>query len=401
MKNDIIKNIFLNIIATFIPIAALQLLILPYLASGISDIKYGEILTIISLISLIGTALGNSLNNSRLIGYKGIKDSIISSEYNFLLIIYSIFSIFATIIGLILYKLELNIFDFIIIIILVLLFIINSYTKVKFRLKIDYNNILWTNLFMFIGFGIGTLIYYIFDIWYFIYVFGYFISTLFILLKSNYLKEKFKYGNNLKGIINQTNILLLSSVLLSAITYADRLLLFPILGASMVTIYYVSSLTSKLFSMAVTPSRNVLLSYFAQMKSLKTRHFLIINIILIILVLLAYLMIILISPILLKYLYPQYLDKAIEYVPYVSIFTLISLVTSFINAVIIRFKETKNQLFINLIYIIVYLTLSICLSMEYGIYGFITGVITSAVIRYILTFTIYFTSKNKNQGDII
>ena len=59
----------------------------------------------------------------------------------------------------------------------------------------------------------------------------------------------------------------------SIVKYADRLILYPLLGGVAVSIYYSATIISKLISLAVTPLSTVILSYFSKMESLKRRTF--------------------------------------------------------------------------------------------------------------------------------
>ena len=61
----IILDIVLNITATAIPLIILQLVVLPLIATKMSDELYGFTLTIISTITIIASSLGNALNNVR------------------------------------------------------------------------------------------------------------------------------------------------------------------------------------------------------------------------------------------------------------------------------------------------------------------------------------------------
>lgn len=60
-------DVFLNIVATAIPIAVLQLCIYPLIATNVDDEIYGLFLTQISVLTIISGSLGNALNNIRLV----------------------------------------------------------------------------------------------------------------------------------------------------------------------------------------------------------------------------------------------------------------------------------------------------------------------------------------------
>ena len=82
----IILDIVLNITATAIPLIILQLVVLPLIATKMSDELYGFTLTIISTITIIASSLGNALNNVRLIKNRVYEEKGIQGDFSILLL---------------------------------------------------------------------------------------------------------------------------------------------------------------------------------------------------------------------------------------------------------------------------------------------------------------------------
>lgn len=57
---------------------------------------------------------------------------------------------------------------------------------------------------------------------------------------------------------------MISNVLARAINYADKILLYPLLGGTMVSVYYAATVFSKVVSLAITPINSVALSYLSK-----------------------------------------------------------------------------------------------------------------------------------------
>ena len=67
INKKFILDFIINIATSIVPVAVMQLVILPYLGKVMDPEKYGVVLTLISIVYIIPQTLGNSLNNARLI----------------------------------------------------------------------------------------------------------------------------------------------------------------------------------------------------------------------------------------------------------------------------------------------------------------------------------------------
>ena len=65
MSKKIINDMLLNLIATAIPVAVLQLIILPMLSNRMGSDEYGLAVTMLSVFNVIPASFGNVLNNIR------------------------------------------------------------------------------------------------------------------------------------------------------------------------------------------------------------------------------------------------------------------------------------------------------------------------------------------------
>ena len=87
----LMKKIFfdmaLNIFATAIPTFALQLIILPILARSMSDAKYGLLVTILAILNVVPSTMGNVLNNIRLLYNNDYIENGYEGDFNVILLL--------------------------------------------------------------------------------------------------------------------------------------------------------------------------------------------------------------------------------------------------------------------------------------------------------------------------
>ena len=66
-KLSALNKVFYNIIASILPSVVLQLLIYPAYSGFVSQKQYGNMITILSILTVIAISVGNALNNVRLL----------------------------------------------------------------------------------------------------------------------------------------------------------------------------------------------------------------------------------------------------------------------------------------------------------------------------------------------
>lgn len=390
MKKKIIYDTALNIFASVIPLFALQFLILPLVARTTDPNSYGRIIAIVAFLNLISGTFGNVLNNSRLISWKSDKVSSNPGNFNHLLIILLPLASILILISSFYYDMDFDFLSVPLIMLSSLFLLLNGYQVVKFRIKLNFKYIFLSNFILFIGYLIGYYIYTLTSYWQFIYFTGFFLSFIFITIKSRVYKEPFVIDNSYKLIRNQTLVIFTSGILLSLATYADKILIYPILGGYAVAVYYSSTLVAKTVGMVATPISGVLLSYLAQFKKFENRKFFFLVMGSSVFSLLSLIFIMFIGKPLLTYLYPMYVDDAMKYLLIVSIGSLITISTAFINTAVMKFRQIKYQLMINAIFVISYFLFSLLLLYKYDLYGFAVGILIATIIKLFSVFSIFY-----------
>ena len=97
LKNGVVGNMILNIIAGAVSVCSLQLIILPYLGRVMEETTYGLVVTLLSILNIIPATFGNSLNNIRLLYRKDYEQNNIVGDFNVILVIEALITLIVTI----------------------------------------------------------------------------------------------------------------------------------------------------------------------------------------------------------------------------------------------------------------------------------------------------------------
>lgn len=390
MKRKIITDVLLSMIATFIPMFALQFLILPQVALRTSAEVYGQVITIVALMNLSASSFGSVMNNTRLIRFKEYEILKIQGDFNILLLIAVIGNILVMVAGLFYYGQSLSFFILATVVINSILMVLSSYASVEFRIKLNYKNILLNNVLLFFGYLIGYFVFLITGYWVVIYLFGLGFSILFILIKTNILREPFKKTHLFKVTTTQTSILFVSGILVALSAYVDKLIIFPLLGGAEVSIYYTATILGKTIALAVGPITGVLLSYLAHMNQFSNHNFKLLIVISTVVGIIGFWFVMLVSEPILTIVYPQYVGEALKYIHITTLSIIITIIGNVINSVLLKFVNVKWQIIINGIYMTVYIPVSMLLLSMYGLMGFCVGILIASIIRLLIMILAYY-----------
>ncbi len=382
------SDLFLNLLAAVLPMFILQFFILPLISQKTSGSEYGQILTLVSIVGLLGGTLGNVLNNVKLITFSKYKEKSYSGDFSFLLIVFLMINI----IGNVIYVNISSIDQKYLYILLVLssLLLLRNYGTTEFRINLNYKLVLIESLMMLTGYIVGLLVFIINGTWSFVYLFGYTFSLLFIFSKTKIFFEPLKATPLHKETSIQAGILLLSGLLVALGTYVDRLILYPMLGGYAVTIYYVSTVFGKTISLLIQPLTSLMLSYFAKLDKFNSRNFYIIFLLSTLFGILSYICTIVVGGFLLKYIYPQYVEEAWKYIHITTISIIFTLISNILNPILLKFRKTIWQIVINSVYMGVYIVASVLFLRLYGLMGFCVGILVASIVKLVLTILFYY-----------
>lgn len=395
MKKKIIFDSILNIIATALPLLLLQLIVLPILGGKLGEIDYGAVLTLISLTIIFSQPFGKVVNNIRLLKDDNYNKNDEFGDFNLLLISGVIINGLIIAVSVLYFDNTSSILNVSLIVMVSTLNLIRQYIIVGFRLQLNYKGILVNNIILGLGYIFGLLLFFLVPYWQLIYITGYALSIIYISPKFNWYKEGIRKSKLFNGITKESIILFLSMCIKTIFNYADRLVLFPLMGPSAVTIYYTATLSGKLITKVTTPLTTVMLSYLVKMKNFRLKLFLYLILLTSIIGVFGYFVTVWLSKPMLYILYPQWAEQSLKLI-YVTTATIVfEVFTSIINPFILRFNKMNLQLIIGLIHIAVAVVAVSIFYNLYGLLGFCIGLLIANVIKLILML-ILIIKKNKS-----
>ena len=254
---------------------------------------------------------------------------------------------------------------------------------------------------MFFGYLIGFVLFLFTGYWSLIYFCGLGLNILFLINKTSIWSENYSKTPLFKITFKEVIMLLGSGVLVSLGAYVDKLIIFPLLGGAAVSIYYVATILGKTIALAIGPITGVLLSYLAHMKKFSRNNFKFLLLISSIVGFIGYWFVIFISEPLLSFVYPQYVEDAIQYIPVTTLSIILTIISSVINPVLLKFSSAKWQMFINGLYMLIYVPLSLYLLSLHGLMGLCVGILIANFIKLLIMITTYFyVNKSTNANNL-
>ena len=353
MKKKVIYDMMMNIVATAIPLIVLQLLVLPQMAEKMTDAQYGLLVTVVAFMNVIPSTFGNTLNNIRLLFQNKYDEKNKVGDFQIILLVSLLICAVITIGFSIKYKTDFNFTGYLLSLILALLWLVREYYIVAYRLIINYTFIMLNNVVMVLGYLVGYYVFLRVGYWQIVYLAGLIVSILFVLFTSDIWKEPVRKTEFLAAVTSQSVMLLIAGLLARVTVYADKLLLYPLLGGGVVAIYFAATVFGKIVSTAIAPISSVALTYLSKMNKKSDNIFNQSMLISAVFCVFGYIVCILISRPVLTYLYPQFVDEAMKYIYVTTATTVIYTMISILNPFIMKFCNMKWQIVISAVTAIV------------------------------------------------
>ena len=396
-KTRINKKIFFDFIFNLIAFVSYiffsQIILMPFLNKTLSEAEFANYVIYVSIFSIMTNTFGNELGIARQVDNR----SNIEEKYNNILIKMMILVFIASIILLSFFKY--SVLTVIMFSLTIILGNIRLYTASYFRINKKFKEILFQNIIYILGAIVGLIIYINCKIIWIPTLIGEICSFIYNIKKSDLTRVSKSNQKMDKKALKTFKDYSLISFFLNTMTYFDKILIYPILGQNSVNIYYTTTTMSKVTALLINPMQGVILSWIdgenedkknELIKNIFKYAFLLIFIFTIISIPLTYIAI--------KILYNKYLAESLEIIVIVCMSLSISMVTTTIKSIILKFTDSKKLLNIYIINICSFITLSIILSKLYKLKGFAIANLLSKIILLILY--ILLLNKIKN-GKVI
>ena len=400
-KKKVVGDIFLNILASALPIGVLQLLIYPKIAVILGGNEYGLMLTIYSIWIMISHSLGNVLNNIKLLRLKDYET--IDEDGDIALLLRRWISISSLIVFCIIwiYCGNFNATHIILGAISGLLILLKAYLEVGFRIKINYIAILVSNLLLALGFIVGFIIFRFSRIWEFVFIFGYLFSVIYCSIKTQLLFEK-PHKTVLYSSIHKDSVsLLIAAIILNLINYADKLVLYPLMGGTAVAVYYTATILGKITGMLTGPINSVFLSYIARWDESRAGFFFkmlgmgsSISVV-------GYGITMLFARPVIGLLFPQWLEEVLNIIPLTTVTIMLGVLTSLLQPFVLKYCKMEWQIAISAAGSVAYFLFALIFWHFFGLKGFCIGTIIGITVKLVIMIGVYYKTMKDNRVKVV
>lgn len=365
MNKKIYLDFLLNFMAFFLLIGSQQLLLLPYLSRILLDQEFSLVLIVFAIANIVGSSVGTSLSNMKHLKYRSHQSSSQEAKY-FLLKV----SVFASVISVIIYFVfsqNQNIVDYVLIYIIYLFTIFRLYLTAERRFEKKYKIIVIASLiyFLLIVFMIFLKAYLLKDFYFYwpaVIFCAEFLSVLVLVLGHERYQESGQVTRDtFKETMSSFIPFSVNEALTSITSYSDRFVLYPYITPYQLNAYFSASAIAKFALMIINPVSNVILSWLSSSndssQKKRERKLLLYGATFIFLIFSPILY--LVTPILVRIMYPDFYELALNLIPYVVAINALGLVTSIINPYNLRNGKIRLIYQINLGYLLCFLVMGI------------------------------------------
>lgn len=393
---NIASDLVFSIAGLMLMNGMLQLLINPMLNNWMGEDAFGNYQSIFAVVSIMGTTFGVAANYSRMVRARDKKDT--NGDYNIFLAVISVLCVAVAAGTLIVYK-SFNAAHFILLTVLMVTTVLRYYGDVNYRIKLNYKGFFVYYAIITAGYCLGLLLFkYISEQWMLTFIAGEVAAVVFVLLNGNIfkgrnlLKKSSEFGGTMKsvGILSTTN-------LLSAVAQqSDKIILGLAMSGTDVTTFYVSTLLGKVVSLLTTPLNGVLIGYLTKYEGKFTKKmFAIFTVVLLGLGIIALGGCFIASEIFVKIFYPDVFAEAEQYFFLANAGQIFYFISNCLMTVILRIASEKYQMYINIIYIIIYAATVIPLTLSFGIWGMTIALLVTNGAKFAITTVVGFVKTNK------
>lgn len=369
-KNVILDFIFCVGAMTVLNVVT-QFVVYPKLNQTLGTAAYGDVLFMLSVITVIANSFGSALVNTRLT--KGTRFT--AAKFNLATLAFCAVG-FAIVIPFAV-GVSQSVTELFLTGIYCVLMILRIYASVKYRIDINY-----LKYFLFCSAVaamqvLGLLLYKTVSQWCLIFILGELGGLLYAyrIPKVKHLQVDTSEGSRL--VLKTAFVLALAYSCSNFVVNADRIIIKFFLGSEPVAVYYVASLIGKICALIAGPLTSILLSYYHKYKfKFTTKSILLANLVLIALCALLDIVLTVLSRPVLAILYPDILEAVMQYLPVAMVSQISYLAITLQLVLLLTFSDTSVQLKFQMLYCAAYvLTACVCAATA-GLRGFAIGTMT-------------------------
>lgn len=348
--------------------------------------RYGLALTLVAVAQFLDSSLIGSLSSIRLL--RSLDDNTtndarksLASMLVFIIIIMSV--------GLLLFELYYGVLtwnNYIFTLVVMILISLFDYYIVEFRVKLNYREIVVANTILVFGYLVGFYIFTLCSLWQIIYILAYSIGSIYILFRTRIIQNINRLERPDRAIVKQYLKLAGANIMTYIVSYGDRIVLFPLFGPTVVSIYSSAAVASKAISLITKPLNSVVLSYLSRIRELRMTRKKLCTLCIVGMGLMSITVAIFIpiSNILSRYLYPQWSNQSYIYIPIIVVQVGFLAFGEILNNIVLRLSNTDFQIMISIVRLILYIFGGIIASRMFGLFGYCVTSLVAEASRFII-----------------
>lgn len=393
---NIASDLVFSIAGLMLMNGMLQVLINPMLNKWMGEDAFGNYQSIFAVVSIMGTTFGVAANYSRMVRARDKKDT--NGDYNFFLTVISVLCIAVAAGTLIVYQ-SFNVVHFLLLTVLMVATVFRYYGDVNYRLKLNYKGFFVYYAIITAGYCLGLLVYkFVSPLWMLTFIAGEVAAIIFVLFNGNIFKGKdlMKRSPEFSGTMKSVGVLSATNLLSAIAQQSDKIVLGLAMGGEAVTTFYVATLLGKVISLLTTPLNGVLIGYLTKYEGKFTKKmFAVFVVALLGIGIVALGGCYIASEIFVKLFYPDVFGEAEQYFLVANAGQIFYFISNCLMTVILRVANEKHQMYINIVYIIIYVATVIPLTMTYGIWGMAIALLVTNGLKFTITSVVGFIKTNK------
>jgi len=361
----------------------IQLVLYPFLNNRLGAEEFGRVLTMISLVAIMGSTFGTAANYSRMVSHTKKTDS--NGDYNIFLLIIAAVSIVVSLAGMFWLGTGGAVY-FIGYYLLMVITVMRYYGDVEFRLNVNYKRFLVYYLTISAGYLIGIVCFIFTGSWILAMLVGEMLAVGYVVVTGSiFRKPLIKPSEHFKANFVSFALLSGTELIATLILNADRIMLQAFAGGTAVTVFYAATLIGKMVSLVSMPLNGVIIGHLARYDGkLKDSTFVKLCGGSVLLSLLLNVLCVGVSYIFVGIMYADIFEIAEPYFWLANLGQVFYFVSNTLTVVLLRFTDEKYQLYINLIYLAVFVALAIPMTYIWQLWGMAWALVIVNVIKILV-----------------
>ena len=373
----------------------IQILVYPRLNRALGTEAYGDMLFLVGLATIFGAGIGCAMNNGRLLRQR--HESAGNLDYLLSLLSYALPACLA--VGAVAWRV-LTPAQAVLAAVLTLAITLRYYSDVEYRLSLNYKRYFVYYALLSAGYLAGVLLWETVPSWLFVLLLGECACVCFCMVTGG-IYHPMTGSRRFADIERCTAQLMLSYLLYNAVVQMDRVLLRVAMDSSAVTVFYVASILGKVIALLVGPLNAVLVSYLTRWeRRLDSRLTLLFTGGIVLCTGLFYLAISLVTPFVVRWLYPDLCTQVLQYAPIANLGQILCFAGSLELTLLLTLAPARWQLAVQGGYALVFMAGGLAGVQAAGLSGFVWATAAAGALRFAVAFALllYYARREKTTA---